>query len=235
MQSKWWWIAVGVVLLHCGGAVGQSIKNGEKLKVEVLKEEAPEEVAGPLRDVLAPEGIRVSREDGKPWIDLWLRKAIPATEEPAGPKGTILYPFLQPGEYLGAVRLHGSEYDYRDQEILSGTYTIRYGLQPVNGDHLGVSPYRDYFLLLPTEDDQQLVVKGEEDLNLESSFAAGSNHPAVFMLLPAPEAVTSKPSILIDEANQRTGLVIDLPIQPAGKEKTASVTTQLIIIGVGPH
>ena len=45
-------------------------------------------------------------------------------------------------------------HDYRDQPIAKGVYTMRYGLQPVNGDHLGVSIYRDYSLLLPAAKDQ---------------------------------------------------------------------------------
>ena len=45
-------------------------------------------------------------------------------------------------------------HDYRDQPIAKGVYTMRYGLQPVNGDHLGVSTYRDYSLLLPAAKDR---------------------------------------------------------------------------------
>ena len=63
---------------------------------------------------------------------------------------------------LGALRFPGEGHDYRDQTIAKGVYTLRYGLQPVNGDHLGVSTYRDYALLVPAAKDsgvKDLAVK----------------------------------------------------------------------------
>jgi hypothetical protein len=235
MLDRRFFLVLGLAVLGGSPAVAQAVNADEKLKVETVAQAAPDSLAKPLREALAEKSFRVSREDGTPWIDLWLRATIPATTKPDGPKGTILYPFLEVGEYLGAVTFHAPSGDYRDQEILEGSYTIRYSLQPVNGDHLGVSPHRDYFLLLPIEDDQDIAVKSEEDLNLESSFAAGSNHPAVFMLLPAPEGKGPTPMVVSDAANKRVGLVIELPVRPEEADSTTPVATQLIVIGVGPH
>src|SRR6185312_11782542 len=103
-------------------------------KVEPLKEAPPEALAGPVRGAMAPEGYRVTDGQGKPFLDLWLRKAVPASGKPSGPKGAILFPVLADGELLGAVRFAVEGHDYRDQAIAAGVYTVRYGLQPVNGD-----------------------------------------------------------------------------------------------------
>ena len=73
-----------------------------------------------------------------------------------GPKGAVLFPVLAEGELLGALRFPGEGHDYRDQTIAKGVYTLRYGFQPVNGDHLGVSTYRDYALLVPAAKDKAL-------------------------------------------------------------------------------
>ena len=81
---------------------------------------------------------------GNTYAEFWLRKTIPASGKPTGPRGAVLYPILAEGELLGALRFPGEGHDYRDQTIAQGVYTLRYGLQPVNGDHLGVSPFRDY-------------------------------------------------------------------------------------------
>src|SRR5690606_8836893 len=107
---------------------------------------------------LEAKGYRISEEGGGPLAEIWLRKAIPASEKPAGAKGAIQFPFLAQGELLGAARLLDEAGDYRDQVIEKGVYTIRYGLLPVNGDHLGVSPFRDYALLLPADKDKDAAV-----------------------------------------------------------------------------
>ena len=45
----------------------------------------------------------------------------------------MLDPFLAEGELLGVLHLVGEAHDYRDQTIEKGLYTMRYGLQPING------------------------------------------------------------------------------------------------------
>ena len=91
------------------------------------------------------QGYRIVDGQGKPFADIWLRKSIPASSKPAGAKGVIQFPFLAESELLGVIQLPGEGHDYRDQAIAKGIYTVRYGLQPVNGDHLGVSPFRRLF------------------------------------------------------------------------------------------
>src|SRR5829696_6497017 len=108
-----------------------------------------------------------------------LRHATPAQAKPAGPEGAVLFPVLQEGVLLGALRFPGEGHDYRDQTIASGVYTLRYGLLPVNGDHLGVSPNRDYALLLPAAKDKELAPLARKTLEERSAEAAGTSHPAV--------------------------------------------------------
>ena len=138
-------IACSLVLCVAFSSVG---KDQASMKVEVLKEAPPAALGGAIRNVLSAQGYRILDESGRPFMDIWLRKAIPSSAKPAGPKGTIQFPFLSEGELLGACQFAAEGHDYRDQEIPKGLYTLRYGLQPVNGDHLGVSPFRDYALLL---------------------------------------------------------------------------------------
>ena len=115
--------------------------------------------------------------------EIWLRKATPTSEKPSGPKGAIQFPFLADGELLGILEFAEEGHDYRDQSIAKGVYTMRYGLQPVNGDHLGVSTYRDYVLLLPASKDKALSPPTRKQLEERSAESAGTSHPAV---VPAP-------------------------------------------------
>ncbi|HEX8203220.1 MAG TPA: hypothetical protein VF590_22275, partial [Isosphaeraceae bacterium] len=119
----------------------------ESYKVEVLKEGPPAALAAGIKGTLATSGYRVLDDQGKPYADLWFRAAVPASGAPAGAKGAVLFPVLAEGELLGALRFPGDGFDYRDQPIAGGVYTMRYGLEPINGDHLGVSPFRDFALL----------------------------------------------------------------------------------------
>ncbi len=68
---------------------------------------------------------------------------------------------------------------------------MRYGLQPVNGDHLGVSTYRDYSLLLPAAKDQKVDIPTRKQLEQQSAESAGTSHPAI-MLLQGASAEASK-------------------------------------------
>lgn len=198
-------------------------------KIEPLKEAPPEALASPVKSALADSGYRISTDDGKPFLDLWLRKDVPAKSAPGKPKGAIQFPFLAEGELLGAVRYQAEGYDYRDQVIDPGLYTLRYGLQPVNGDHLGVSPYRDYGLLLPSEMDEKVENLDKKPLESRSAEAAGTNHPAVLLMVTAPDGKKA-PATNDDQENDRWGAVIALPLKPEGGSST-DFPVQLIIDG----
>jgi len=170
------------------------VRAQDSYKVEVLKEAPPAALSSAIRGELNTQGYRVVDDQGKSYAEFWLRKAVPGSGEPAGPKGAIQFPILAEGELLGALRFPGEGHDYRDQTIAQGVYTLRYGLQPVNGDHLGVSTYRDYALLLPADSDKDLAPLAEEDLEAGSAEAAGTSHPAVLMLLSAPKSSATEPS-----------------------------------------
>ena len=65
---------------------------------------------------------------------------------------------------------------------------MRYGLQPVNGDHLGVSPFRDYALLLPGAKDKTVAMLPRKQLETQSAESAGSSHPACSFMLAVPSS-----------------------------------------------
>jgi len=202
-------------------------------KVEVLKEAPPEALSAAIRGALGGQGYRIVDDQGKSYAEFWLRKAIPAQGKPAGPKGAILFPILQEGELLGALRFPGEGHDYRDQTIAQGMYTLRYGLQPVNGDHLGVSPYRDYALLLPAAKDTALAVIPRKPLEERSSESAGTSHPAVLMMVAAPDSGQGKgePTLVHDESKNTWGAVVPLSLVVKGASAPVLLNIQLIVVG----
>jgi hypothetical protein len=204
----------------------------ESYKIELLKEGPPAALAGELKEALSGSGYRVVDDQGKSYAEFWLCKAIPAPKKPTGPEGAVLFPVLAEGKLLGALRLPGEGHDYRDQTIAKGVYTLRYGLQPVNGDHLGVSTYRDYVLLVPAAKDKAVANLPPKQLEQQSAESAGTNHPAVLMLLAAPGGSTAAPAMVHDEALNTWGAVVPLNLAVEGESSQVSLPIQLILVGM---
>jgi hypothetical protein len=213
--------------------VGTSATSGLKadsFKVSVLKEPPPAAIAAAVRGELVSEGFRIQDDRGQTLADVWLRKAIPSSAKPSGPKGAIQFPFLADGELLGVVRFESEGHDYRDQSIAKGVYTMRFGLQPVNGDHLGVSTFRDYALLLPAAKDQLLAVPPRKQLEERSAESAGTSHPSVFLMLEAPpEAAKSAPLMKHDAEKNTWSVVLALSLHVKGE----SIVHPVAIVVVG--
>ena len=215
-------------------ALFPAVVRAQEYKVEVLKEAPPAALSGAIRVALDDQGYRVLDDQGKPYADLWLRRAVPASSKPSGPKGAVLFPFLEEGELLGALRFAAEGHDYRDQSITKGVYTLRYGLQPVNGDHLGVSVNRDYALLLPAAKDKDLPSLKKKVLEERSAESAGSSHPAVLILFAAAESAVkadSSPSMAHDAEKNTWGVVLPLRLAVQGESGAFVQAVQLTLIG----
>jgi hypothetical protein len=223
-------ILLGVLVLFATRAVAQ------EYKVEASKEAPPAPLSAAIKDALNPQGYRVVDDKGAPYAEIWLRKGIPATGKPAGPQGPIQFPFLTDGELIGVLRFPAEGHDYRDQSIAKGAYTMRYGLQPVNGDHLGVSTYRDYVLLLPAAKDMAVANVDRKTLEVQSEAAAGSSHPAIFILLTPPATASKdKPSMIHDEMANTWGVVLPLSLTVTGSSSPVPLPVLLIVVGAAAN
>jgi hypothetical protein len=137
----------------------------------------PAEVAPAIAQALQKDGTRITAS-GAAYCEIWFR-----TEKPSGAKSSeenVTLPSVPPGALLGVIRFDGKGADRRGQTIKAGVYTLRYGIMPVNGDHQGAAPQRDFLLLTPAADDQDLNSTPNFDaLVAMSSKASGTPHPAV--------------------------------------------------------
>jgi hypothetical protein len=205
-------------------------------KAEVLKEGPPAALAPAIKDELSPVGFRVTDGQGKPYLDLWLRRATPASARPSGPNGTIQFPVLAEGVLVGAIRYGSDGQDFRDQAIPPGVYTVRFGLQPQNGAHLGKSPYRDYFLLLPAAKDTSPDVLAKKPLDEKSAEAAGTTHPACLELLAAAEPTKADdPKMVQDQEKNTWALAVPVPLAVKGDAAPAALDMQVIVSGISPE
>jgi hypothetical protein len=220
------WVAFWLCATTTGGFAQES------LTVQAHKQAPPSSLSPEILKVLDGQSYRIQDEKGEPFAEIWLRQATPGSEKPAGPKGTIQFPFLADGELLGVLEFGREGHDYRDQPIAKGVYTMRYGLQPVNGDHLGVSTYRDYILLLPAAKDKTIAAPTRKQLEERSAESAGTSHPASFLLLMAPPGSKPDPTMHRDAEKDTWSVVLPLRLQIKGAGEPIVNPVQLVVLGV---
>lgn len=137
----------------------------------------PSEVAAAVSKALQKDGSKITN-NGQAYCELWLRAQKPpanaSKEEGASMSG------IAQGTLLGVIRFDGKGQDRRGQSIKPGVYTLRYGLIPINGDHQGAAPQRDFLVLSPAATDKDLnSTPTFEALMDMSRKASGTPHPAV--------------------------------------------------------
>lgn len=144
----------------------------------------PAELAPAISQALQQQGTKIVAGDGSTFCEVWFRTTMPAGSK-SSEQGVTL-PTMPHGALLGAIRFSGQGSDRRGQMIKAGVYTLRYSLQPVNGDHLGVSPQRDFLVMVPAAGDKDLNATPDFDtLMTMSRKASGTPHPAVLSLWAA--------------------------------------------------
>jgi hypothetical protein len=159
-----------------------------KYDVKKADTAAPMEVKEPLRKLLGNQCLQFVNAKGDVMAEVWLRKEVPAKAKAELPKGAANYRVLEPTTFMGAIRFPKEFSDYRQQKIKAGVYTMRLGLQPMDGNHMGTAPYNEFCLLVPADQDASPdPLKNPKDLNKMSNKASGGDHPAVILLFPNPK------------------------------------------------
>lgn len=167
---------------------------GQEYTVETFAAPAPEELAPAVRETLAGEAVRVLGPKG-PFCDIWLRDPVPVKAGAAMQLG-IAYNQLRQGSLLGAIRFHGEVTGYRKQRVQPGVYTLRYALHPVDGNHMGVAPQRDFLLLAPAADDRTTETLTFDKLMNLSHKVTGTRHPSVWSLVEPEDDPDSLPALI---------------------------------------
>ena len=135
-----------------------------------------------LHSALQPQGERLVDGKGTTVCDIWFSKSVPA-QAASNSTGDVLYGGLSAGEFVGVLHFPAAGSDFRGQSIKPGYYTMRYALIPQDGNHMGVSPNRDFILLSPIAvDTDPSKTIAFNDLVKMSKQASGTNHPAVLSL-----------------------------------------------------
>lgn len=159
---------------------------------------------------LEAQGVRFVSAQGTPVCQIWWRKDIP-TNANAEASGDVLYGGLTVGEFVGLIHFPSDSKDYRGQNIKAGYYSLRYGQIPQDGNHMGVSSYRDFLLLIPIANDanpDQML--DFNNMVKESRLSTGTGHPGVMMLDQAAQGATFPSAVQDDQGNWALDVKLDV-------------------------
>jgi len=208
------------VLLSAGVGSAQSYK------VQSSATPAPQDLTGPVRDALSANAVQVTGASG-PLCEIWPAKTLQPAATPDTSLGVNFGQIAQ-GTLVGAVKFDAAGGDYRGQPIKPGVYTLRYMLQPVDGNHQGVSPYRDYLLAVPAAADPDAGNLTPDNLVKLSKKASGTGHPSVWSLVPADNAPATLPAVGHQDDGDLWILYFQAPLPTPAK-------MGLVVVGRAPE
>jgi hypothetical protein len=170
----------------------------------------PAELKAPISGQLKAGGVRAS-VDGNT-LDFWWSSGVPLTG--AGPAAWSSVP---EGALVGAVKIASAFRDIRGRVIKPGVYTLRFGLQPENGDHLGVSPFRQFLLISPAAEDSDPAPQGHDGTVELAKGSIGGSHPGVWSIDP-PAATASQALLSIHKTDLgHQSVIVEVPAVRDGK------------------
>ena len=188
----------------------------------------PAELAAPVAAALAPDVVTVTIGSVK--LDFWLVKALPLRAAPAS--GAATWSDVPEGALVGALRLTGSWSDIRNFTIHPGVYTLRYALQPQNGDHMGISPFREFLLPGPAADDTSIDPVGYDGAIALAKKVSRRAHPASISLDP-PVASGNPLSTTTNDLGHQV-VILSVPVAAAG-QPSGALTFGVVVEGTIEH
>lgn len=174
-------VALAAILLFVPSAVMAA-----DYRVEAVAGAPPAADLSPeIAALLSPGGVKVIMGEKRVVCEIWPTKQW-SVKADFKPTDSVIYP-LEVGQLIGVLRFARKGADFRGQEIPAGVYTLRYGNQPVDGNHVGTFETRDFLLMLPARVDQSAQPIAEMDLFKTSAQSAESSHPAIMPLVKPEE------------------------------------------------
>jgi len=155
------WLLVALIVTQGAGLSG--VKHTDPV---------PTDIAAPVAAKVAPGGVRATANGAT--ITFWWVTDLPGAAWADVPEGTL----------VGAVKLDKDVRDIRGHVMKAGVYTLRYGIQPANDDHFGISPFRNFLLVSPAAVDKDPATVDHDGVIALSRQTLGGKHPAVLSIDP---------------------------------------------------
>jgi len=229
-QKKNW---IGIILsLLMGFLAGGPVAHSQGYQAEAIRIAPPEELSAAVREAMSEAAVRVVGPSGV-LCEIWIRKGIPIRPQEQKELG-VSFSEIAEGTLIGAVRFPASVVDFRRGRVKTGVYTLRYAFNPVDGNHQGVAPQRDFLLLAQAQADANPANIPRDELVVLSRKALGSTHPSVWSL-GAESGMTAKlPAVQHREEEDHWVLLFPAQLQ-AGNGSGKKVVFALVVVGYAPQ
>jgi hypothetical protein len=200
--------------------------NAADLTLKTADLPPPKELGPAIQKLLQPKAIQLL-DGGQPAFQFWLVNELPLQSKPAAkPLDAVKQATL-----LGVVAVPKAQRDYRDDEIAAGVYTMRFALQPQDGNHLGSSEFLYFAALTPAKlDTKPDGIADYKSLVKVSSKETSTDHPVILSLRPAGSDKGEAPQ-LVEPAPEHKSVRVKVPATSGG-EKT-SIAFEIVYEGKG--
>ena len=196
--------------------------------VKVADKEPPGQIGESIRKILQPKVVQLLNGD-TPVFEFWFGSEVSLKSKPGSADKAL--GSIHETTLLGAVSVGNGQRDYKDNEIAAGVYTMRFGLQPQDGDHLGSAEYPYFAVLIPAKSDAQLDgITTFKAMTKASGKDTASGHPVVLSLRPASSDSGDLPK-LNEPAAEHKSVRVKVPAK-VGEEKTG-IVFELVYKGHG--
>jgi hypothetical protein len=212
------------MLVLAAGFWAAAPADAQSYQVAKKSEAPPAELSAAVRATLSSDALAVSGPKGLV-CEIWLRQSVPTFASPAQQLG-VTFGQIEPGTLVGAVRFSVAATDYRDQMLPAGVYTLRYNLTPVDGNHQGVAPQRDFLLAIPAADDPGPATLSSDQTIALSRKSTSTHHPSVWSLGPVQSAGGPLPAI--DHQPDDNSWALDFQLQGADG---STMQMELVLVG----
>ena len=209
-------------LLFCAFAA-----QGADVTVRVANKALPGEISPDFQALLQPQAVQLVEGD-KTLLELWLAKEVPLQSKPTSTVKAL--DAVKPVSLLAAVVVPGARRDYRDDEVPAGTYTMRFALQPQDGNHSGSSEFGYFGVLVPAKlDAKPDAIKDYKELMKASSKETSTDHPMVLSLRPVT-STEGAPLTLNTPAPEHKSVRVKVP---AKGPETKEIAFEIVFEGKG--
>jgi len=153
---------------------------------------------------------------------------MPVAEQPDRSDG-VMFGEIAQGTLVGAIKFTPAVNDYHNQQVQPGVYTLRYLLLPVDGNHQGKAPGRDFVVLVPAALDTSSDAIAPKDLLDLSRKASSTDHAAVLSLVAPPSnpVLRALPSLVHSDQG-------DLWVMYFAAPFAAAAAMGIVVAGHGP-
>jgi hypothetical protein len=198
------------------------------LTLTVADKEPPKELAPSIRASLQTKAVQLLSGD-KPALEFWFAAEVPLTAKPSSAAKAL--EAVKPATLLGAVVVPKARRDYRDDELAAGAFTMRFALQPQDGNHLGTADYTYFAVLVPAKlDTKPDGITDYKTLVKTSSKETSTEHPVILSLRPARSEEGEFPA-QNDPAPEHKSVRVKLPAKLASSGEKTSLVFEVVYEG----